>query len=86
MFQFLSQVRNDGVIETRLYMRKTTKESFRKYTLHAENAIATSRTEAELKESTYQKNRVERFKLILFQVESKSMRLHHSTSYLNLLK
>jgi len=50
---FTLQVHADGLIETRLFMRKTTWSSFRKYVLVAENSVASSRHEVELILSMY---------------------------------
>lgn len=45
------KVRTDDTIETRLFMRRVSPDSFRKYTIFAENPIDTGQQEVELLES-----------------------------------
>jgi len=47
------QDRSDGVMETKLFMRRTLPASFKKYTLVAENSVGIKREDVELVRSEY---------------------------------
>jgi len=47
----ISQDRSDGIMETQLFMKQVLPNSFRRYTLVAENSIAANTVEAQLVQS-----------------------------------